>query len=92
MKQPKLSNMIIDKKGTKAIRSMAAKTKKVKITINIDFESLEILKDRAINSGASYQKLLNQILKEGLVRKNESESRLDRLERELVKIKKKLAA
>jgi predicted DNA binding CopG/RHH family protein len=92
MKQPKLSNMIVDKKGTKAIRSMAAKTKKVKITINIDFDSLEALKERAINSGASYQKLLNQILKEGLVRKNESESRLDRLERELVKIKKKLAA
>ena len=92
MKQPKLSNMIIDKKGTKAIRSMAAKTKKIKITINIDFDSLEALKERAINSGASYQKLLNQILKEGLDRKNDSESRLDRLEKELMKIKKKLVA
>ena len=46
----------------------------------------------AANSGASYQKLLNQILKEGLSKKTNSEARLDRLEKELEKIRKKLVA
>lgn len=92
MKQPKLSEMILDKKGTKRMRTKASKTNKVKITINIDLENIESLKALALKSGASYQKLLNQILTEGLSRKLDSESRLDRLEKELEKLRKKLAA
>lgn len=92
MKQPRLSNMKVDKKGTQSVRKLAAQTKKVKITINIDFDSLDELKELASKSGASYQKLLNQILKEGLSRKSDSETRLTRLEKELEKIRKKLVA
>jgi predicted DNA binding CopG/RHH family protein len=92
MKQPKLSNMVLDKKGTKRMRVKATKTNKVKITINIDLENLESLKAIAVKSGASYQKLLNQILKEGLSKKTSSETRLDRLEKEMEKLRKKIAA
>ncbi|MEO5970794.1 MAG: BrnA antitoxin family protein [Bdellovibrionia bacterium] len=92
MKQPKLSDLVIDRKGTKRMRAEAINAKKIKITINIDQDSLEALRGMAGKTGASYQKLLNQILKEGLKTKEEAESRLDRLEKELEKLKKKLAA
>ncbi len=92
MKQPKLSDLKYDREGTKRIRTLAAGAKKVKITINIDQESLEALRDMAGKAGASYQKLLNQILKEGLKKHEDSESRLDRIEKELERIKKKILA
>jgi predicted DNA binding CopG/RHH family protein len=92
LKQPKLSDLVIDRKGTHRMRVEAAKAKKIKITINIDQDSLEALRSMAGKTGASYQKLLNQILKKGLKANEESESRLDRLEKELEKLKKKLAA
>lgn len=69
-----------------------SKAKKVKITINIDEDSLSMLKSLAENTGAPYQKLLNQVLKEGLATRSSSETRLDRIERELEKLKKKVAA
>ena len=92
MKQPKLNELVIDRKGTKEIRSKMNKAKKVKITINVDQESLAMLKSLAEDTGAPYQKLLNQVLKEGLDKRASSESRLDRIEREVEKLKKKLAA
>ena len=92
MKQPKLSDLILDQKGTNEIRTNMGKTRKIKITINIDEDSLDILREISEKSGASYQKLLNQVLKEGLKKRLESESRLDRIEKELEKIKKKVAA
>jgi predicted DNA binding CopG/RHH family protein len=91
MKQPRLSDLAIDREGTKRIRASIAKTKKVKITINIYEDSLELLKKIAGETGTPYQKLLNLVLKEGLKRRNDSESRLDRLEREIEKLKKKVA-
>ena len=91
MKQPKLSNLKMDSKGTKLIRTEFAKSKKIKITINIDQESLELLKNKAEKTGAPYQRILNQILKEGLSQQSYSESRLDRIEKELEKLKKKVA-
>ena len=92
MKQPKLNELVIDRKGTKEVRSKMSKAKKVKITINVDQESLSMLKSLAEDTGAPYQKLLNQVLKEGLDKRVSSESRLDRIEREVEKLKKKLAA
>lgn len=82
----------MSKKGTDEIRAMAKNAKKIKITINIDRDNLNALKELADKSGASYQKLLNQILAEGLTGKSNTESRLMRLEKEIEKIKKKLAA
>jgi predicted DNA binding CopG/RHH family protein len=92
MKQPKLNDLAIDRKGTKDIRSKMNKAKRVKITINVDEDSLSTLKSLAEDTGAPYQKLLNQVLKEGLANRSLSESRLDRIERELEKLKKKVAA
>lgn len=92
MKQPKVSDLVIDRKGTKRIRADAANTKKVKITINIDHDSLEAIQEMASSTGGSYQKLLNQVLRDGLKRRNDSESRLDRIERELQRLKKARAA
>lgn len=92
MKQPNLKNLKINKKNTEEIRELARNAKKIKITINIDRDNLSDLKELAQKSGASYQKLLNQILEEGLRNKSDTETRLERLEKELAKIKKKLAA
>lgn len=92
MKQPNLSDLVLDQKGTNELRAKMAKTKKIKITINIDEDSLDTLREISEKSGAPYQKLLNQALREGLKKRLESESRLDRIERELEKLKKKVAA
>lgn len=92
MKQPKLTNLVIDRKGTKQMRAQAAKTDKVKITINIDQDSLESLRKMAGSTGASYQKLLNKILREGLTEQVNSDSRISRIEKEIEKLKKKFAA
>jgi len=69
-----------------------AKAKTIKITINVDAASLAALKELAAKSGVPYQRLLNIILKEGLGRKDTVESRLERIERDLRKMKKALAA
>ena len=92
MKQPKLSELALNIEGTKKIRDMTAKSQKVKITINIDKNSLDSLKEIALKSGGSYQKILNEIVKNGIDKHNDSESRLQKLEKEVAKIKKKLTA
>ena len=92
MKQPKLSDLTIDRKGTAAMHSLAASSKKIKITINIDQDILEVLRKTAGKSGASYQKLLNQVLRQGLQKHVDAESRLEQLEQEVAKLKKKIAA
>jgi hypothetical protein len=46
----------------------------------------------AAKSGVPYQKLLNQILKDGLVKNQDLVSRLDRMEKELKKLKKLISA
>lgn len=91
MKQPMLKDLTLNKKGTKEIRTIARSSTKIKITVNIDEEILEELKAKAAKSGASYQKLLNQILREGLEGRSDVETRLEKLERELIKIKKKVS-
>lgn len=92
MKQPKLSDLALNVAGTKKIRELAAKSQKIKITINIDKDSLDSLKEMALKTGGSYQKILNGIVKSGLEKRNDSESRLQKLEKEVAKIKKKIAA
>lgn len=92
MKQPKLSQLKIEKAGTKQIRAQLAKKNSVKITINIDADSVVALKRIAKETQVPYQRLLNALLKDGLTRKEATESRLDRLERELKQVKRKLVA
>jgi predicted DNA binding CopG/RHH family protein len=92
MRQPKLSDLKIDTAGTEKIREELARKKSIKITINIDAESLFTLKEIARDTGIPYQRLLNTLLKDSLKQKETTESRLDRLEQELKKMKRKLAA
>lgn len=92
MKQPKLNDLVLNVTGTKKKRELAAKSQKIKITINIDKDSLDSLKEMASKTGGSYQKILNEIVKNGLGKHSDSESRLQRLEKEVAKIKKRIAA
>ena len=92
MKQPKLSDIKIDAKGTKATRELMAKAKKIKITVNIDQDILLELRKMAKQSGTPYQSLLNRFLKEAVISKSNEESRLDRLEKEIERLKKKVSA
>jgi predicted DNA binding CopG/RHH family protein len=92
MKQPKISDLRIDRKGTSTLRELVAKSKKVKITINIDEALIFEIRRMAEKNGSPYQTFLNKMLKDALSAKSDEESRLDRIERELKILKKKLAA
>ncbi len=92
MKQPKLSDVKIDTKGTKAMRKLMAKAKKIKITINVDEDLLVELRRMAEATGTPYQSLLNKVLKDAVIAKKDEGSRLDRLEREVQRLKKKISA
>jgi predicted DNA binding CopG/RHH family protein len=92
MKQPNYKNLKINKAGTEAMRQKAAHAKSIKITINVDHESLSKLKKMSESSGTPYQRLLNQILKAGLGRETDLESRINHLEHEIKKLKDKLSA
>lgn len=92
MKQPKLSDVRIDVKGTRAVRKLMSKSKKVKITINVDEDLLLELRNMAEKTGTPYQTLLNRVLKDALIMKRDEGSRLDRLEREVERLKKKITA
>jgi len=91
MKQPKMSNLKKDKKGTKAMREAMTQTKKIKITINFDSDVLNEVKKLADDMGSPYQTLLNKMVKDSLKQKKAEETRLDKLEKELKAIKKKIA-
>lgn len=92
MKQPKISDIKIDVKGTKTMRELMAKTKKIKITVNVDQDVLLELRKMAKQSGTPYQSLLNHLLKESVTSKRNEKSRLDRLEQEVERLKKKVSA
>jgi predicted DNA binding CopG/RHH family protein len=92
MKEPKLADLEIDEKATRQIHRRMAKAKSVKITINIDTDSLDILRVKSAETGIPYQRLLNRFLKKALQSDSESESRLDRLEKEISSLKRKIVA
>ena len=91
MKPPKMSNIKIDKQGTRSLRKKIAESSKVKITINFDSDVLDEIKKMADDMGSPYQTLLNKIVKDSLKRKRADEKRLDRLEKEVRALKKKIA-
>lgn len=93
MKQPKLKDVKFDLKGTETMRSRIAKAKKIKITVNVDEDLIEALKLRSDETGVPYQSLLNRVLREGISDQSSNESsRLDRLEKEMATLKKRLSA
>jgi predicted DNA binding CopG/RHH family protein len=92
MKQPRLSDLKIDVKGTKAIRKAMTKAKKIKITVNVDEDLLMELRRMAESTGTPYQSLLNRVLKDAVMARKTEGTRLDRLEREIEQLKKKISA
>ena len=92
MRKPSIRDMKVDTAGTRRIRAEMAGRGSVKITINVDADSLAKLKELSAESGVPYQRLLNSILKERLVKADTLRSRLDRIEKELARVKKTLAA
>ena len=91
MKQPKMSEIRINKKGTMAMRKKATATKKIKITINIDADVLKKVKSQAEKRGAPYQTFLNKIVRDSLKKEDANDKRLKRLEKEVRLLKKKVA-
>jgi predicted DNA binding CopG/RHH family protein len=92
MKEPKLNELAIDEKGTQQIRRKMAASRSIKITINIDKSNLEILRAKAVQTGVPYQRLLNRFLSSALNNDAKTESRLDHLEKEISRLKKKIVA
>ena len=92
MRKPSIRDMKVDIAGTRRLRAKMAGRGSVKITINVDADSLTKLKELSAESGVPYQRLLNGVLKERLVDVDTLHSRLDRIEKELARIKKTLAA
>ena len=92
MRKPIIRDMKVDTAGTRRLRAEMAGRGSVKITINVDADSLAKLKELSAESGVPYQRLLNSILKERLVKADTLRSRLDRIEKELARVKKTLAA
>lgn len=68
------------------------RSQKVKITINVDADTLSAVRELAEKGGMPYQTLLNRLLRETVIQKKSEESRLARLEREVNRIKRELAA
>jgi ribosome-associated translation inhibitor RaiA len=82
----------IDDAGTAKLRAALAGQKSVKITITIDGKSLRLLKHAARKTGVPYQTLVIRALANAAAGQGATDSRLDRLERELKRMKRMLVA
>ena len=92
MKEPRLTDLEVDEKATRQMHRAMATAKSVKITINIDKDNLDVLRIKAADTGIPYQTLLNRFLKKALQSEAETESRLDRLEKEVNRLKNRIVA
>lgn len=91
MKQPSLKSLKKNAAKTDRIKASMGKNKQIKITINIDESSIKALKKKSGQSGIPYQRLLNHYLKEAIDGKAERDDRLEKLEKEVEKLKAKIA-
>ena len=92
MREPKLDDLMVDEAASVQLRAALAREKAVKITIMIDTKSLHALREASLRTGVPYQALVSRVLKKGLKRRVTTESRLDRLEREVKRMKRILVA
>jgi len=92
MKKPKIVDLKINKSETQKIRVAQKNAATIKITFNIEKDTLNKLKAISKDSEIPYQRLLNKLLKESLLGKSSLEERISKLEQELIRVKKKLAA
>jgi len=92
VRKPRIRELKVDAAGTRRLRAEMAGSGSVKITINVDADSLAKLKALSADNGIPYQRLLNRILRERLSSADTVHSRLDRIEKDLARVKKTLAA
>lgn len=92
MREPKLDDLTVDEAASVQLRAALAREKSVKLTIMIDTKGLHALKEASRRTGVPYQALVSRALKTGLTRQVTTESRLDRLEREVKRMKRILVA
>jgi uncharacterized protein (DUF4415 family) len=92
MKIPKLSDVKVDVEETRRIREMMKKTKKRKITINLDNDLVLSLKYLADQSGGKYQTLLNYLVREALEQHQSYGKEIQKLKKEIQKLKQNRAA
>ena len=92
MREPRLDDLMVDEAASVQLRAALAREKAVKITIMIDTKSLQALREASRRTGVPYQALVSRVLKKGLTTRFTTESRLDRLEREVKRMKRILVA
>ncbi len=92
MKEPKIDDLKIDEEGSKRLKKQLGDSKKVKITINFDADILDEVKLLAERNCSPYQTFLNRLVRESLSQRQQEESRLDRIEKEIKELKKKFVA
>ena len=59
MKEPRLNSLKVDLAGSQNVRHHMRRLKKVKITINVDADTLSIIRELAEKGGMPYQRLIN---------------------------------
>lgn len=91
MKQPNLRQLKIDRAGTTTMKK-ALRKKRVTITINLNAADLHRLNTRSKKSALPYQRLLNTLITTTVSQQESIQSRMDRLEQELRKVKRHVAA
>ena len=91
MRRSSIRDLKEDTAGTRRLRAEMAGCRSVKITINVDADSLTKLKAQSAESGVPYQRLLNSLLKERLATSDTVHACLDRIEKELARVKRTLA-
>ncbi len=92
MREPSLAQLKIDEAATERMRKAIAASKAVKITITLDRSSLKTLQELSRKTGVPYQDLIGKTVKDAMRRRITTDSRIDRLERELKKMKRMLVA
>ena len=92
MRKPRINDVSVDTAGARRLRADMAGHRSVTITINVDADSLAKLKELSAESGVPYQRLIDGILKERVAKADTVHARLDRIERELARVKKSRAA
>ena len=92
MKQPNLRHLRIDRVATRKVRAALSKKKRVTTTVHLDTDNLKAHKTLSRETGIPYQRLVNRLLTASATREETTQSRLNRLEQELHKIKRRVAA
>jgi predicted DNA binding CopG/RHH family protein len=98
MRSPKIKNIRLNEEETHKIQESVTKARSIRITINIDADTLSHFREEASRTGVPYQRLINRKLKESS--KSESAgvglgtyaARIDRVEAEIRNLKRALKA